>query len=328
YPDVRLIETTKSVINPSSEEYFTFSEKVFDSLLSMDEISEEIADATTNFVISIYNEGKGEEGDRIANKYANRLLNVEFISQSSKLMTTLLEKTSKPITEVLPTSFKYIKELISNSILEGAREFTDPIVKMITNEQRFGNERRILAAKIPEKFSFYVASENPDLASEYAYQASNFYRSMNDFDGVVSVYSNLAKQLSSPQHAIRSFKRGIKICQKFKAGKHEARLLALLTENLILVKNATAIASFQQTLEKLEEIQDLDLLFKVAKDLIETCIEADNLKIAYSYLDYVTRLSTMINKPELVGGIIVFLLRHAEDEKDTKNLGVVQKYID
>ncbi|MHA2225712.1 MAG: tetratricopeptide repeat protein [Candidatus Hodarchaeales archaeon] len=328
YPDVRLIETTKSVINPSFEEYFTFSEKVFDSLLSMDEISEEIADATTNFVISIYNEGKGEEGDRIANKYANRLLNVEFISQSSKLMTTLLEKTSKPITEVLPTSFKYIKELISNSILEGAREFTDRIVKMITNEQRFGNEGRILAAKIAEKFSFYVASENPDLASEYAYQASNFYRSMNDFDGVVSVYSNLAKQLSSPQHAIRSFKRGIKICQKFKAGKHEARLLALLTENLILVKNATAIASFQQTLEKLEEIQDLDLLFKVAKDLIETCIEADNLKIAYSYLDYVTRLSTMINKPELVGGIIVFLLRHAEDEKDTKNLGVVQKYID
>ncbi|MFX1537506.1 MAG: hypothetical protein ACFFDI_25135, partial [Promethearchaeota archaeon] len=172
-----------------------------------------------------------------------------------------------------------------------------------------------------------VVSENPDLASEYAYQASTFYRSINDFEGVVTVYTNLANKIHSPKQAIRTFKRGIKICKKFKADKYEAKLLSHLTEYLISSNNVAAIASFQQTLEKYEELQDLDELFNVVHNLIDVAIKSDNLKLAYTYLDYLSRLSTMINKTDVIGGILVFLLRNAEEAKDDKRVDLVQKYI-
>ncbi len=328
FPDIHFVEIARKVMKPPFEDFFAISEKIFDYMLNLDDVSEDVAEAVVNFVLSVYEEGQGEIGDRIANKYATKLLNIEQIPFASRLMATVLEKTEKPLAEVLPDSFRFIKELINNSLLEGAREYTDLIINMITTEKRFGSERLLLAAKITEKFSVYVASENPDLASEYAYQSASYYRSLNDFDGVVSVYSKLAKKASSPKRAIRTFKRGINICKKFNAHKHEAKLLYHLTEYLITTKNAIAIASFQQTLEKFEELQDLDDLFDSGLNLIKSAIESDNLKIAYTYLDYIARLSTMINKTDDVGGIVVFLLRNAEEVKDTNRIDLIRKYID
>ncbi len=328
FPDIQFVEIARKALKPPFEDLFAFSERIFDYMLDLDDVSEEVAEAVVNFVLSVYEEGQVELGDRIANKYATKLLNIEQIKFASRLMATVLEKTEKPLQEVLPDSFKFIKELINNSLLEGAREYTDLIINMITTEKRFGSEGRILAAKITEKFSVYVASENPDLASEYAYQSASFYRSLNNFDGVVSVYSKLANKVSSPKRAIRTFKRGINICKKFNAHKHEAKLLSHLTEYLITTKNAIAIASFQQTLEKFEELQDLDNLFNTVLNLIKSAIESDNLKIAYTYLDYIARLSTMINRTEDVGGIVVFLLRDAEEVKDTDHIDLVRKYIE
>lgn len=327
HTDVQLIEAVTQVLKLPFEDLFPFLERIFDDMLSFSEISDEMGEAIVNFVISAYDEGWIEEGDRIANKYATMLLNIEQITFASHLMATVLERTEKPISEVLPASFKFIKELINNSLLEGAREYTDRVIKMVTSEKKFGAKSQLLAAKISEKFAVYVSSENPDLASEYAYQASTFYRRLNDFDGVVTVYTNLAKQPLSPKRVIRTFKRGIKICKKFKADKYEAKLLSQLTEYLITSNNDAALASFQETLEKYEELQDLDELSNVLFNLIEVAIGTDNLKIAYTYLDYVTRLSTMINKKEDIGGIIVFLLRHAEEVKDNDRVTLVQKYI-
>lgn len=327
YPDIQLIEITKQALKPSFEDFFSFAEKFYDDLLESDEISEEIAEAVVDFVISAYNEGWGDEGDRIGNKYSTRFLNIERVPFASRLMATVLEKTEKPVSEVLPASFKFIKGLINNSLLEDAREYADRVISMVTSEKKFGSEGRVLAAKIAEKFAVFVASENPDLASEYAYQASTFYRSINDFEGVVNAYTNLANKIPSPKQAIRTFKRGIKICKKFKADKYEAKLLSRLTEYLISSNNVAAIASFQQTLEKYEEIQDLDELFNVLYNLMDIAVKSDNLKIVYTYLDYLSRLSTMINKTEDIGGILVFLLRHTEEKKDDEHLELVQKYI-
>ncbi|MHA2246847.1 MAG: hypothetical protein ACXADY_18020 [Candidatus Hodarchaeales archaeon] len=326
-PDVQLIEAVNQVLKLPFEVLFPFSERIFDDMLNFSEISDEMGEAVVNFVISAYDEGWIEEGDRIGNKYASMLLNIEQITFASSLMATVLEKTEKPISEVLPASFKFIKELINNSVLEGAREYTDRVINMVTSEKKFGAKSQLLAAKIAEKFAIYVSSENPDLASEYAYQASTFYRRLNDFNGVVTVYTNLAKQPLSPKRVIRTFKRGIKICQKFKADKYEAKLLSELTEYLITSNNIDAVTSFQETLEKYEELQDLDELFNVVYSLIEVAIRTDNLKIAYSYIDYVTRLSTMIDKKEDIGGIIVFLLRHAEEVEDNDRVALVQKYV-
>ena len=328
-PNIQLIEIANQALSPSFEAFFPFAEKLYDDMLSRDEISDEMAEAIVGFVISVYDEGRGEEGDRIANKYATKLMNIEQIDYASRLMAIILERTEKPVAEVIPASFNFIKELISNSLLEGAREYADRVIDMIISKKKFGIEGgRIISAKIAEKFAVYVAPENPDLASEYAYQASTYYRSLNDFEGIVTVYKTLAEKISSPERAIRAYKRGIDICKKFKANKYEAKLLSHLTEFLISSNNAAAIASFQQTLEKYEELQDLDELFNVAHNLLETAIAADNLKIGYTYLDYITRLSTMINKKEDIGGIIVFLLRHAEEVKDTERVELVQKYID
>ncbi|UCE14877.1 MAG: hypothetical protein JSV04_06760 [Candidatus Heimdallarchaeota archaeon] len=327
YRDIQLIEISREALQPSFEDYFSFAELLSDDMVESDEISDEIADFIADFVNSTYDEGQVGEGDRIAKKYTDKLLIKEKIASASRIMATILEKTQEPISEVLPLSFKFIKELISASILEGAREFTDQIINMVTTEKKFGSEGRLLAAKITEKFAIYVSSENPDLASEYAYQASNFYRSLNDFNGVVNVYSNLANQTSSPKRAIVILKRGINLCKKFKADKYEAQLLSHLTEFLIKTNNPTALTSLQQTLEKYEELQDLDELFNVVQYLIEIAIETDNLKIAYTYLDYITRLSTMIDKTEGIGGIISFLLHLAEKVRDTENVELVQKYI-
>ncbi|UCG89880.1 MAG: hypothetical protein JSU57_05305 [Candidatus Heimdallarchaeota archaeon] len=326
YPDILLIDTAKQVLKPPFEDLFSFSEKIYDNMLSSNEISQENAEAVVNFVISTYDEGWGDEGDRIANKYSYKLLNADQIPHASRLMAIILEKTAKPMTEVLLASFDFIQELINNSLLEDAREFTDRVIK--TAENRFGGEGRVLAAKISQKFAIFVASENPDLASEYAYQASSFYRSLNDFKGVVTVYTKLAERISSPKQAIRAYKRGINICKKFKADKYEAQLLSRLTEYLISSNNRAAIASVQQTLEKYEQLQNLEDLFNVVYNLIEVSIKSDNLKIAFTYLDYMTRLSSMINKKEDVGGILVFLLRHAKEVKDSDRLELVQKYID
>ncbi len=326
YPDIQLIRTAKQVLNPPFEDLFSFSEKIFDDMLKSNEISEENAEAIVNFVISTYDEGWGDEGDRIANKYTYKLLNADQIPHASRLMAIVLEKTEKPIVEVLQASFDFIQELINNSLLEDAREYTDRVIK--TAEDRFGGEGRLITAKIIQKFAVFVASENPDLASEYAYQASSFYRSLNDFEGVVTLYTKLAERIPSPKQAIRAYQRGINICKKYKADKYEAQLLTSLTEFLISSNNVAALASFQETLEKFEELQDLDELFNVMYNLIEVAIKSDNLKIVYTYLDYMTRLSSMINKKENIGGILVFMLHHAEEVKDNDRLELIQKYID
>ncbi|MFX0209345.1 MAG: hypothetical protein ACFFDT_25400, partial [Candidatus Hodarchaeota archaeon] len=327
YPNTQLIEIAKQTIKPPFEEFFPFVERIYDDMLEFDEISEELPETIINFVNSAYNEGWGDEVDRIANKYASKFLDIDKVPFASRLMATVLESTGKPVSEVIPASFNFINDLINNSLLEDAREYADRVITMVTSEKKFGSEGRVLAAKVAEKFAIYVASENPDLASEYAYQASTYYRSINDFEGVVTVYTNLARKISSPKQTIRTFKRGIKICQKFKATKYEAKLLSHLTEYLISSNNVAALASVQQTLEKYEELQDLDDLFNVVLNLIDVAIKSDNLKIAYTYLDYLSRLSTMINKIEAIGGILVFLLRYAEDAKDTERIELVQKYI-
>jgi hypothetical protein len=326
HPDTQLIQKIKQVLNPSMDEFSQFSEKIYDHIADHEEISDDVAEAIVDFVKSVYKEGLDQEGDRLANKYRKIMLDADKISYASGLMAVVLNRTKGALSEVLPESFKFIKDLIGNSLLEAAREYTDRVIHMITIEKKLGNEGRLLSAKLTEKFAGYVAVENPDLASEYAYQAADYYRQLNDFKSVIQVYLNLAEKFSTSKHSIRILQRGIHVCKKYKADKYEAILLARLTSYLIMSHNETAHKSFQQTLQKYEELQDLDELFTTVISLLENAIESNNLDIAFSYLDYSTRLSSMINKAEATGGILLFLLRHAEKLKDTEKVELVNKY--
>ncbi len=328
YPDTELLLTIKRVMKPEIEEFFEFAEPIYDLMLQSENLSKENADLIVNQLLDPYEEGKNNFGDELVLKYSPKFFRVNQFSSSSRLMATLLEKTTKPISEVLPHAFQFIKELISGSLLEIAREYTDRILQMVSDTKRFGSEGNLLAAKITEKFALFVAFENPDLASEYAYQSAEFYRRLNNFEGIVNVYTNLGDKYPSPKRAIRTYKRGIQICKKFNAEKYEAQLLAALTSYLIRYNHSTALGSFQQTLEKLESLEDLDALFNTVHILIETAIEYDNLKIAYSYLDYICRLSAMINQNVKVAGILVYLLNDAKEKRDKIKADLVQKYLE
>ncbi|MFX0085897.1 MAG: hypothetical protein ACFFAU_09495 [Candidatus Hodarchaeota archaeon] len=324
--DYKLIEKVKQVLNPPIDEFSQFSEKIYDYISDHESISDDIAEAIVDFVKLVYKEGENQEGDRLGNKYARIMLDAEKVSYASSLMAVVLNYTKGALSEVLPASFKYIQGLIDNSLLEAAREYTDRVINMISIEKKLGNEGRLLSAKLAEKFAGYVAGENPDLASEYAYQAADYYRQLNDFESVIHVYINLAEKFSSIKHAIRILKRGIHVCKKYNAKKYEAVLLAKLTSYLILSHNETSLNYFQQTLERFEELQDLDALFNTVISLLENIIESNNLEIAFSYLDYSTRLSSMINKAESMGGILLFLLRHVENLKDREKVELINKY--
>ncbi len=326
HPDYKLIEKIKQVLNPPIDEFSQFSEKIYDYITGHESISDDIAEAIVDFVKLVYKEGENQEGDRLGNKYARIMLDADKVSYASNLMAVVLDCTKGTLSEVLPASFKYIQGLIDNSLLEAAREYTDRVINMIIVEKKLGNEGRLLSAKLAEKFARYVAADNPDLASEYAYQAADYYRQLNDFENVIHVYVNLAEKFSTLKHAIRILKRGIHICKKYNAEKYEAILLAKLTSYLILSHNETSLDYFQQTLEKYEELQDLDELFNTVISLLENAIESDNLEIALTYLDYSTRLSTMINKADAMGGILLFLLRHFENLKDTEKVELINKY--
>lgn len=327
YPDLELIKKVGLVLKPPFEQFSELQVKIYSGMFKSDQVTEEVAEAIVDLVNLTYSKELTKEGDRLADKFTPLLLDAEYTTAVSRLMASVLEKTDRPISEILPISFDFIKSLINRSLIEGAREFADRVVEMVSTDHKYGLNSRLLAAKITEKFAIKVAVENPDLASEYAYQASDLYRSLNDYEGMVSVYTNLANQYSSPSRAIRAYQRGISVFKKFKAKKYELRLLIDLTQFLISVKNSTALSYFQQTLEKLEEMENLEELLNVAITLIETAIEADNLRIAHTYLDYLCRLSSMIDASQKVGGILTFLYNRAKKTNDAENLTQVQKYL-
>ncbi len=328
FPDVSLIDAILKILNPTTDEIISFSEKVYPFLIETDTISPEVPMHIINFIDSIYTKELTETADKLAHKYADKLIELEQVPPATRMMALLLEKTQKPFSELLPMSFNFIKSLIEHGHIEGAREFIDRVISLVSTSEKLGSEGKILVAKVTEKFAFLVAIENPDLASEYAYQASEFYRSMNDFKSVVLVFNNLADQFEVPIHSIRALKRGIYICKKYNQEKFQSELLFKLTQIMIKSHESEAITYFQQTLEKYEEMQDLDQLFNIVKLLIEEGIVANNLAIPYSHLDYLARLSSMINKTNDIGGIVVFLLKEAESTKDNKSINQVNKIID
>ena len=162
-----------------------------------------------------------------------------------------------------------------------------------------------------ERFAHIVANDNPDLASEYVYLASDYLRGGNDFDGIVRIYTSLANLYSDPKRVIRALERGIYICSKFKAKKHESVLLTDLTKFYLTIVDDEVLSTFQKTIEKLEELEDLDELFKVTREILETAITSNNLDLVYRYLEYSTKLASMINHEDGVGGILVFLLKRS-----------------
>ncbi|MFW9779918.1 MAG: hypothetical protein ACFFE8_13765 [Candidatus Heimdallarchaeota archaeon] len=327
HPDPEVIDTIKQTLSPSFDEFTAFSENFYDKLIKSGSLSEEMGENLVDFVMSVYMEGSGVEGDRLSEKYTSILLEADLISSASRLMSGMLENTEKSLVDMLPSAFGFIKGLISRTLLEGAREFTDRIIRTITNQERFGHEGRLLAAKIAEKFTLYVAAENPDLASEYAYQASDFYRSINDFEGVLNVYTSLADEVASPRQAIRTLQRGITLCEKYNANKHAALLQAKMTEFLMRIKDQKAGSSFQKALEKLEGVEDFELLFNTVVRLLKEGIAADNVTLVKSYVDYACRLGGMINTGEKLGGILVFLSRYAKRSNDADLEASVENYL-
>ncbi len=153
-------------------------------------------------------------------------------------------------------------------------------------------------------------------------------RGSNDFDGVVKVYEELATHFTSSKRVIRSLKRGAYTCKKFKATKHEAKLLTSLTQYMMSVSDKSSQSAYQQTIEKLEELEDLDELFTNSCKMMKTAIATDNLDLLYEYLEYNSKLATMINQEKEMGGILTFMVNHFGEIKETEKVNFVKKLMD
>ena len=87
-----------------------------------------------------------EEADDFAHKYADIMLELDHIQPATRIMTLLLEKTQKQFSDLIPISFNFIRSLIDRSQVEGARDFVDQVISLVSTREKLGNEGKILAA--------------------------------------------------------------------------------------------------------------------------------------------------------------------------------------
>ncbi|MHA2387262.1 MAG: hypothetical protein ACXACW_00920 [Candidatus Hodarchaeales archaeon] len=328
YPDVSLLAVVNEVLSPPLDEYIKYSERFYDQLIESSSLTFDSAEGIISLVNLVYGSALVDPGDKLIFKYADKLAEFGFADEAMKLMSILSEKSNLPFTELNNRSLEFVQSLVRKSHIEKAREFTDNLIQHISTNPELSADKNHLGAKVCQKFAHMVARDNPDLASEYAYLAADYLRGANDFDGVVNIYNTLATQYSSSKRAIRIFERGIYICSKFKAKKHEAQLLVLLTKYLCSISNDSVLAAFQQTIEKLEELEDLDELFRNCSEILNVAISTDNLDLVYKYLEYTSKLANMINRSEEMGGSLVFMLNHVSDLKEVEKSNKIREYID
>lgn len=328
YPDVAILNLVNEVLSPSLEEYAEYTQKFYDNLIIKSSLTPEYAIGIVSLIKTVYEGALIDLGDGLVEKYSTKLVNNNFIAEANELMSIMSEKTMKPFSEVIEKNFSFIEQLVGSGIPEKAREFTDKLIQKVSSDEKYISEKNKLLPEICERFAHIVATDNPDLASEYVYLASDYLRGVNNFDEIVRVYQTLANVYSDPKRVIRTLKRGIYICSKFKANKHEAELLTALTKFYLTISSDEVLSSFQKTIEKLEELQDLDELFRITREIIESAIIYNNLDLVYKYLEYSTKLASMINHEEGVGGILVFLLNHAGGLKERENVTSIKKFIE
>ena len=328
YSDVDLLNVFKEVVSPQPDEFLTYSQKFYDRLIQESTLTSEAAEGIVSLVNSTYEGGLTDTGDGLMEKYIKKVLSSGFPEKSMQLLSIFSEKTEKPFSEVIVVSLDFTQDLINMSRVEMAREFVDRMTQQIGSDPKLVAEKNQLRALINQKFAFMVAIDNPDIASEYAYIASEFLRSANEFDGIVKIYEDLASKYTTPKRVIRIYKRGIYICEKFKAKKHEVSLFTSLIKYLLSISDDSALHTFQTAIEKLEEMEDLDELFNNVREILEAAIKTDKIDLAYKYLEYVTKLAMMINKGDDLGAIQVFMLNYFGDLKDTDKAEIVRSYIE
>ncbi|MHA2094544.1 MAG: hypothetical protein ACW98F_07945, partial [Candidatus Hodarchaeales archaeon] len=304
------------------------SEKFYDQLIESSALTFESADGIISLVNLVDGIALVDPGDKLVFKYTDRLIEFGFAVEAMKLMSILSEKSNLPFLEIMDRSLNFIQSLIKKANIEKAREFTDNLIQHISTNPELAVEKNHLGAKVTQKFAQMVADDNPDLASEYAYLAADYLRGANDFDGVVNIYYTLATQYSSSKRAIRTFQKGIYICSKFKAKKHEAQLLVLLTKYLCTISDDSVLAAFQQTIEKLEELEDLDVLFQNCCEILESAITTNNLDLVYRYLEYMSKLANMINRTEEMGGVLAFMLNYFSNQNDIDKSKKIKQYLE
>ncbi|MHA1237311.1 MAG: hypothetical protein ACTSQ9_06610, partial [Candidatus Hodarchaeales archaeon] len=254
HSDVALLKMMNEVLSPPLEDFINYSKTFYDRLIKSSSLTPADAHGILELVTTVYQNELLETGDILVNQYTNSLMLSGFISDAIDLMSTMLERTGKSVSESIDGAIEFIAKLVENSHINSAREFLDKIIQKVTTDQSLMEEKNQLAALLARKFATFVAKDNPDLASEYAYLASDYLRGSNDFDGVVKVYEELATHFTSSKRVIRSLKRGAYTCKKFKAKKHEAKLLTSLTQYMMSVSDKSAQSAYQQTIEKLEEL--------------------------------------------------------------------------
>ncbi|MHA1206490.1 MAG: hypothetical protein ACTSSO_02840, partial [Candidatus Hodarchaeales archaeon] len=328
HSDVSLLKMMNEVLSPPLEDFINYSKTFYDRLLKSSSLTPADATGILELVATVYQNELLETGDMLVNQYTNSLMLSGFISDAIELMSTMLERTGKSINESIEGAIEFIAKLVENSHINSAREFLDKIIQKVITDQSLMEEKNQLAAMLARKFATFVAKDNPDLASEYAYLASDYLRGSNDFDGVVKVYEELATHFTSSKRVIRSLKRGAYTCKKFNAKKHEAKLLTSLTQYMMSVSDKSAQSAYQQTIEKLEELEDLDELFTNSCKMMKMAITTDNLDLLYEYLEYNSKLATMINQEKEMGGILTFMVNHLGEIKETEKVNFVKQLMD
>ncbi|MHA1945860.1 MAG: hypothetical protein ACW97W_07090 [Candidatus Hodarchaeales archaeon] len=328
YSDVSLLNLMNEILSPPLGDFIQHSKNFYNRLVESSTLTPDSTQGILELVARVYQNEQIESGDSLVNHYTNSLLFAGFVTEAIVLMSTMLEKTRKPFNDSIDEAFDFITKLVTNSYINNAREFLDRIIQKVTSDPTLAEEKNHFAALVAKKFAYIVADENPDLASEYAYLASDYLRGSNDFDGVVEVYEELANHFSSSNRVIRSLNRGAYICKKFKAKKHEAKLLTTLTQYMLSVSDKSSQSAYQQTVEKLEELEDLDVLFSNSCKIMKKAVTTDNLVLVYDYLEYNCKLAAMINQEKEMGGILTFMLNHFGELKNTEIVDFVKKLMD
>lgn len=328
YPDIAILNLVNDVLSPSLEEYAEYTQKFYDNLIKKSSLTAEYAVGIISLIKTVYEGTLVDLGDGLVEKYMNMFVDNDFIDEANELMNLMSEKTTKPFSEVIEKNFSFIEELVTGGITNKAREFIDGLIQKISSDEKLISEKNRLLPEICEKFAHLVAADNPDLASEYVYLASDYLRGVNDFDGIARMYQSLANSYSDPKRVIRTLKRGIYICSKFKAKKHEAELLKVLTKYYLSIGSDDVLSTFQSTIERVEEFEDLEELFTTTREILESAIISNNLDLVHKYLEYLTKLASMINYEEGVGGILVFLLNHAGELKEKEKVAVIKKHLE
>ena len=114
--------------------HIEYSKKFYNGLVESSTLTPDSTQGILELVAIVYQNGLIESADLIVNQYTNSLLLAGFVSEAIVLMSTMLEKTEKPINDSIDSALDFISKLVKTNYINNAREFLDRIIQKVTSD--------------------------------------------------------------------------------------------------------------------------------------------------------------------------------------------------